>query len=222
MRYLSVLLAIAVTFSGFSQEVRNIEPFTKIDVDESITVYLKEGSSKQVIVEADGDKTDRVIVENVGSTLKIHMKEGSWRSYDATVYVEYQTLEEIEVSSSADLYSESTIVADDLEIEVNSSGFAELDVEVKNLDIEVSSSGKLELTGNAEYQRVAVSSSGKYYGYDLESGEAKIEANSSGKAEVTVSNKIDASASSSGRVTYRGKPEQVYADSNSSGKVVEY
>lgn len=150
------------------------------------------------------------------------MKSGSWRSFGAEVYLEFQELESVEVSSSASVISRSVIKGDKLDIEVSSSGSAELDVDVDELDIEVSSSGKIDLKGRARSQRVEVSSSGKYYGFDLQSDEARINASSSGKAEISVAMRIDAEANSSGKVTYKGNPDKVYVDSNSGGRVREY
>lgn len=220
---LSLAIAIFLSVSAFAQrETRTIRSFDEIDVGESIDVYLTAGDSKEARIETDGDNTDRVIVENIGSTLKIHMKSGSWRSFGAEVYLEFQELESVEVSSSASVISRSVIKGDKLDIEVSSSGSAELDVDVDELDIEVSSSGKIDLKGRARSQRVEVSSSGKYYGFDLQSDEARINASSSGKAEISVAMRIDAEANSSGKVTYKGNPDKVYVDSNSGGRVREY
>jgi hypothetical protein len=217
----TTLFAVAIiSVTLFAQkETRTIGSFDRISVGESITVYLTKGNSKEAIIEASGGNTDRVILDNIGGRLKVRMKSGSWRNYNATVYLEFQELESIDVSSSADVIGKSIITSDDLEIEVSSSGSADLEIEVKDLDIEVSSSGKLEVKGSADYQKINVSSSGRYYASNLKSNKVRVEANSSGKAEINASSELDANANSSGRITYSGDPEKIYVNSNSGGSI---
>ncbi|MDA0194876.1 MAG: DUF2807 domain-containing protein [Bacteroidetes bacterium] len=211
---------LLVSLFGYAQkETRTIDSFKSIEVGESINVYITKGSSNKAIIETDGVSSDKVQLDVFGNNLKIHMKSGNWRNFDASVFLEFQELEEIEVSSSADLIGKSIITGDELEITVTSSGKATLMVDVNNLEVEVSSSGKLELTGKANYQEVDVSSSGKLYAYDLISKKAKIEVSSSGKAEINASQELDAEANSSGKVSYKGSPEKIYISANSSGKI---
>ncbi len=221
MKHLFLLLVILIpaTVVLGQSETRTIDPFTRLDVGESITVYLTKGNSNKARIETSGAKTENVLLDNSGGTLRIHMRSGSWRNFNAKVYLEFQELDEIEVSSSADLIGKSTIVGDELEIEVSSSGSAELDIDVDELRVDVSSSGKLELRGKVNYQRVSVNSSGKLYGYGLQSQKAKVEASSSGKAEIYAIAELEAEANSSGRIRYNGNPEKIFVSSNSGGSI---
>ncbi len=214
------LIILLQTAYVFGQCVSwTIEPFTGLDVVESIKLYLTKGNSNVARIETNGVNTDKVLLENSGRRLKIHMKSGSWRNFDAKVYLEFKELNDIDVSSSADLIGKSTITGDDLEIEVSSSGSAVLDIDVNELNVDVSSSGKLELTGKTKYQRVDVNSSGKLYAFGLESQRARVEASSSGKAEINASSELEAEANSSGRIRYQGNPEKIFVSSNSGGSI---
>lgn len=217
--FLSTAFAIQSLLTFAQSETRTIEPFTGIDVGESITVYLTKGSSNEARIETSGVNTDKVLLDNYGDRLRIHMKSGSWRSFNAEVYLEFEEIEEISVSSSADLITKSTIKGERLEVDVSSSGRAKLDIDINRLDADVSSSGKLDIRGSADKMRVGVNSSGKFYGYDLQANYARVDASSSGKAEINASTELEAEANSAGRIRYQGNPDKLYVSSNSGGTI---
>ncbi len=209
-----------VAFSfGQRQETRNLSSFSAISVGEAINVEITPGDTEEAVVEVDGTRLENVLTEVFGGRLKIRMARGNWRHVEVNVYVTYKQLEEIDVSSAADLTTNGTLVSDELEVEVSSAGDAELEIDVQELDVRVSSAGDLSIRGKAKEQYVRVSSSGDYDAYDLESEYAEVDTSSSGDARVNVSDKLEAEASSGGSVYYRGNPTKVYADSSSGGRV---
>ena len=216
----SICFVLAISWlAAQDRETRNVKSFSAISVGEAIDVEVTAGSSEKVEVEVDGTNPDNVVTEVFGDRLKIRMRQGNWRNVSVRVYVTYKTLEEIDVSSAADLTSKGPIKSDKLEIEVSSAGDVDVEVEVDELEVRVSSAGDLTIKGKAREQYVKVSSSGDYDGYDLESEDAEVDASSSGDARVFVTKELEADASSSGSVYYRGNPTKVYADSSSGGRV---
>lgn len=204
-------------------ETRSLSSFSSVSVGESINVELVKGSQEEALVEVRGADLSDVLTDISGDRLRIRMDGNrNFRNVTVNIRLTYVSIDEIDVSSSADLISKGPLVSEDLDIEVSSSGDAILEIEVTNLNIKVSSSGDLDLSGSATYQRVEVSSSGDYNAYDLESEEAELDVSSAGDAYVNVSRRIDAKASSAGSVVYKGNPDKVYGDSSSSGKVRKY
>lgn len=212
-------LLVVVLVNAQNKETRNLNSFDRLSVGASIDLTIKEGNENEVTVEVSGVDLEDVLTEVASGKLSIHMARGSYRNNDVRVYLTYKELKSIRVSSSASLKGESIVKSSDLRIKVSSSGRARLDVEVEDVQIAVSSSGRLELNGTAKRQTVDVSSSGRYSGYGLKTQVLDADVSSSGRAEVYVTEKINANASSSGRVTYRGNPDKVIADSSSSGRV---
>jgi len=221
--FLSVLLvAFVVTLSAQRKETRSLSSFSSISVGEAINVEITPGDKEEAIVEVDGTRLENVITEVYGDRLKIKMERGNWRNVDVYVYVTYKSIDEIDVSSAADLVTNGVLKSDQLEVEVSSAGDVKLDIDVDELEVRVSSAGDLSIAGRAREQYVKVSSSGDYDGYDLESELAEVDASSSGDARLNVSDKLEADASSSGSVYYKGNPTKVYADSSSGGRVRKY
>lgn len=201
------------------RDTRKLKSFSSISVGEAIDVEIKAGNEEKAIVEVDGTSPNNVMTEVFGDRLKIRMRQGNWRNVDVKVYVTYKEIDEIDVSSAADLVSDGVIKSEQLEIEVSSAGDVEVEVDVEELEVRVSSAGDLTIEGRATEQYVKVSSSGDYDGYDLESEVAEVDASSSGDARVFVTKELEADASSSGSVYYRGNPTKVYVDSSSGGRV---
>ena len=220
-KYIIILLALSLTFVAFGQdkETRDVRSFSAVRVSEGIHVYLKKGTKESVTVESDDIDLDRVITEVDGSTLKVHLQGYNNRGYDIDVHVTFVELDEISASSAANIYSESTIVADDLELSSSSAADIEIDIDAGDVEISVSSSGDIEVSGTADYLDASASSAGDINGYDLSVKEARIRASSAGSIKISVTEDIDARASSAGSVRYRGNPKKSNTDSSSGGSV---
>ena len=215
-------LAVAVLAHAQSKETRNLAPFDKVSVGEAINLIIEQGTTEKAVVEVRGVDLDDVITEVRGSSLKINMGRGNFRSSDVTVYLTYKSLIDIDVSSAADLESKSVLTGDELHIEVSSAGRATLKVDVDALDVDVNSAGKLELSGACNFNKINVNSAGKLYAFDLQSKKVNADVNSAAKAEINVSKELIAEANSGGSISYKGNPEKVISDSDSGGRVKKY
>ncbi len=235
-----LLLLAATVAKAQHDEKRSLSDFQELAVGQSIELIIERGNTNQARIETRGITTDYVLTEVKSGKLMIGMKKGNFRSKSVKVYLEYSNpLTAIKVSSSASLSGASVvetanldlsvsssaratldIQADNVEIGVSSSGRASLGVQADNLKVAVSSSGRLEIAeGKVSTQRFSVSSSGRYSAFGLQSQRADGSTSSSGSVEVWATDVLDASASSSGRVLYKGNPEKVIIDTRSSGSV---
>ncbi len=115
----------------------------------------------------------------------------------------------VKTTSAGDVYGESPIKSDRLELSASSAGDIKLEVNAKNIDIDISSSGDITLKGETDMLRVDLSSAGDLNAYELRSREADISVSSAGDADVNVSERITARASSAGDINYKGDPKYV-------------
>lgn len=218
------ILLIAFSFfmiSGFAQqrESRNLKSFNEISVGEAIHVNLIRGSNEKAEVIANGIDLDDVLTEVSGNRLRIHLDGNNYRNIDVQINLTYRELKEIGISSAARLVAEEAISAESLEIDVSSAGGGVIKLNTAKVEIGISSAGNLELSGKTDYLEVDVSSAGDLDAYDLECQEAEVAVSSGGSANVNISNRIDARASSGGTIRYKGDPEKVFVNSNSGGSI---
>jgi len=198
---------------------RKTDSFTGLKVSSGIDVYLKQGNNETVTVEADENLHEYILTEVRGGVLNVY-SEYNIRSADKKrVYVTMKEVNSVKTTSAGDVYGESPINSDELELSASSAGNIKLEVTAKKVDLDISSSGDITLTGETDKLRANLSSAGDLNAYDLKSREADISVSSAGDAEVNVSERITARASSAGDVNYRGDPKYVDAHSSSAGGI---
>ncbi len=139
-------------------EDRHLTGFNAIDVAGSFDVYIVQGPSELVNVEAPAEVMDKIVTEVNNGVLKIHNKNNSgwnWSSWfgsnhhKVAVYVTINEVHEIAVTGSGDAYFKEGIHASGLKIKVSGSGDVSGGVEVKSLDCSISGSGDMKLSGHA-------------------------------------------------------------------------
>lgn len=212
-------LFIILTVFAQSRETRNLNSFSELSVSEAIKVELVKGNSEKAEVEVTGTDSENVLTEVSGDRLKVHMASGNWRNVSAFVRITYKDLEEIDVSSAGSVATETAISSDRMEIDVSSAGKADLIFNVEQMELDVSSAGNFNAEGSVDEIEVDVSSAGSVSAYDLECKNADLSASSAGSIKITVTDQIDARASSGGSIRYKGNPDKERVNSSSGGSV---
>lgn len=195
--------------------------FTEVKSCCSMEVRIRKGSSRSVTVETDDNLLEYIITEVSGDRLRIRTERNvNLRpSKRVKVYITMPTITGLDASSSSDLIVEDAFRGDELDLDVSSSAEIKVNFTGSRVDVDGSSSGKIELRGSADRASVDISSSCRVNAADFMAKEARVEASSSGRIEIGVSDEIRADVSSSGRVNYRGTPNKVITDASSGGKV---
>lgn len=243
MRALTKILLIALLLTGsvyvyadtfkpavadFNKiEDRHITGFHAVDVGGSFDVYITQGSSESVKVEAPEEIIDHIISEVDNGVLKIYNKNDRnfhWGDLfgnhkKIVVYVAAKDLNAIAVSGSGDVYFKEGIRTNSLRLKVSGSGDMYGRVEVKTLESGISGSGDVKLVGRAESSAVSVSGSGDFEARGLVTVNTLVHVSGSGDASINASNSVSASVSGSGDVRYTGGAHNVSASKSGSGDV---
>lgn len=214
-----LLVFSANALAAQETETRNVGKFTGVKTAEGIDVYLKEGDKESVRVEVSGTDPSNIITEISGSYLKVHMKDGRYRSVDAKVYVTYVQLNKLSASSAGSIYSEGPLKANSIQISASSAGSVEVSIDAVSAEISSSSAGDVELKGKAGSISVDASSAGQIDAYDLEAEKVEAQASSGGSVKVSVTQNLNAHANSGGSIRYRGNPDKSITNSSSGGSV---
>jgi hypothetical protein len=198
---------------------RQVDSFTGIKVSTGIDVFLKQGSNEVVTVEADENLHEYIMTEVRNGVLDIYTDANIRNAERKRVYITMKEINSIRTTSAGDVIGETPVRTDRLELSASSAGNIKLEVYLKEVKINISSSGDISLTGEADILEADLSSAGDLNAYDLKVNEANISASSAGDAEINVSEKITARASSAGDINYMGNPKFVDAHSSSAGGV---
>ncbi|HEX2975979.1 MAG TPA: head GIN domain-containing protein [Bacteroidales bacterium] len=235
LRILTIIIAVLVlttaAYGQFFETVRgnhnvvkkdrNVGSFTGIKVSSGIDVFLKQGNSESLSIEADENLHEYIITEVRDGVLHIYTKS-KINIRDAEMkraYVSMKDIYSIQTTSAGDITGETPIKAQKLRLSTSSAGDIKLEVNADEIEIDISSAGDIKVSGSADKLEADLSSAGNLDAYDLRVREADISVSSAGDADINVSERITARASSAGNINYKGNPKYVDSHSSSAGGI---
>lgn len=201
------------------KQERNEGSFTGLRVSTGIDVYLSQGNEMSIMVEADENLHEYLVTENKNGTLNIYFDANVRSAERKVVYVSMKDIYSVSASSAGDIIGETPVRTDNLKVSASSAGDIKLEVSADKIEANISSSGDLTLTGEADYLDANLSSAGDLNAFNLKVKEADISASSAGDADIYVTERLNARASSAGDINYRGNPRYVDAHSSSAGGI---
>jgi uncharacterized protein YxeA len=198
---------------------RKTEDFTGVKVSTGIDVYLKQGNNMSVTVEADENLHEYIITEVRDGILNIYTDANIRDAERKRVYITMKDVNSVRTTSAGDVIGETPVKTDRLELSASSAGDIKLEVTANEIKINISSSGNMTLTGEADILKADLSSAGDLNAFNLKVREADISASSAGDADINVTEKITARASSAGDINYMGNPKYIDSHSSSAGGI---
>lgn len=201
-------------------ETRDISGFTGVHVSSGIDVYLSQGSSFEVSVEADENLHEVILTEVEGNTLVVKTDRVNIRNAKSKkVHVTLPELRSLKISSAGDCVGQTPFSCDDLRLSISSAGDLKLEVEADRIDLDISSSGDADLSGRARDFDVSLSSAGDLNAFDLIAEKVDVNVSSAGDARVHATEEISMTASSAGNIYYKGDARVMHSNSSSAGSI---
>ncbi|MBL7129040.1 MAG: DUF2807 domain-containing protein [Ignavibacteria bacterium] len=183
-------------------KIIDIEPFSGISLNIHADVYLSQGETHNVRIEAEEDVKNKIITEVEDNVLIIKCDKSLHSSKDINIYITMKELKLIEVNGSGDIVCQDSFNTDNIAIEINGSG-------------------DISLSGRAENQAIEINGSGDIKSFGMLSTNCAIDIRGSGDCEVNVENSLVVSISGSGDVIYKGSPV-IETEIDGSGSVKKY
>jgi hypothetical protein len=197
----------AVGLGKVVSEERQVSGIKSISTGSSIDLIIEQTGSESVRIEAAENIIPNVATEMSDGELQISIKSENFVSIrPINCYVSVKDINAIKVSSSSSVKCDN-LKTENLSVEMASSSKGTLNIDVINLDLKIASSANLTVSGNADLQTTEVSSSGKLDAFDLVSKDCKIAVQSSGSANINVTDNLDVKVNSSAKVNYKGSPK---------------
>ncbi len=241
MKYLSIVfLCTAILFSckkesscdcfkstgTVESEYRDVtEPFTRIEANDIVNVYITDDSIRSIRVEAGKHLIPLISTEISNGVLHLgnHNKCNWVRSFKIpiNVYVSAPHLRDIISYGTGNLYSTNTLHADTLGIESWGSGHFELSLQTQVSFCTLHNGvGDAVFTGSSGINYIY---SGGYGVADLrnfDTDTSVIDNRGTGDFYVNTMNQLSASIRSYGNVYYKGNPSTIWSDVTGEGKLL--
>ncbi|PQJ77796.1 head GIN domain-containing protein [Polaribacter porphyrae] len=202
-----------------TQDRNTKEDFTKIRVSTGLDLYLSQGKSTEITVEADENLHDIIITEVKDGVLKIYSEKNIWRAKARKVYVTVTDLERLTATSGSDVYAKETIKVNAIDISATSGADIRISIDADTVETSATSGSDIEISGTSNKHISSATSGASIDAYELRSKNTTAKATSGADINVFASESIDARASSGGDVDFKGNPKQVNKKSSSGGSV---
>lgn len=208
MKKITLLLVLLTTIT-FAQDKRTLElgEFHSIKVFTGLKIQLIQSSEQKI--EIEGKNQRNIVIKNKNGKLKIYLKlTESLRKYefDIKLYTN-RNIDVIDVNEGAGVFSDDTFSQLKITLKAQEGAFIQLPLDVKYLTAKIISGSNIQTFGKAKSQDVRVGQGGIYDAYTLETEQTKIVVATGGKAEINVTDVLDASVRLGGSVYYKGSPD---------------
>lgn len=210
----------SITGTGPSVTVaRQLGEVRSVDLEMNANVYLVKGDKSGIVIKAQQNIIDVLSTTVNDGVLEIKSKESISVTEPIQIWVTMQGLEEVELSGSGSIQSDTDFSQEDVEIDLSGSGNISLKLSVEKLDAELSGSGDLTLFGKAGKAKLELKGSGNILAQNFDIDQCQVVLSGSGETKVKVNSSLDARIDGSGNVYYKGNPQKVKSDVSGSGKV---
>jgi hypothetical protein len=230
--FLVIILTLGITACAYGQirrtvygnnqvvkKERDAGNFSGLRVSSGIDVYLKQTGDESIVVEADENLHDYILTEIRDGILNVYTEANIREAEMKRVYVTMKDINSLKTTSAGDIIGETPVKTEKLELSASSAGDIKLVVYAKVIEANISSSGDVTLTGEVDILDASLSSAGDLNAFGLDVREAEVSASSAGDADISVSERLRARASSAGDINYRGNPKYIDAHSSSAGGI---
>ena len=214
----TLLLATTILSVGAQEEARktqsrNIGSFNEVHAGKGINVTLIEGDKEKVVVEIENGEVTDVISELKGRKLILKLKTKIYNNVAVKVFVTYKSIKGITTGTGAFVESDGIVRAENLDLSAGTGSTIILEVDTKAISSSLSSS-KIELAGKTDFQDVSSNTGAKYIADQLKSKEAFVKTSTGGTAWINATDKLEAKASTGGKVIYTGNPKELIQKGN--------
>ena len=200
-------------------QTRDLQEFSGIKVGSGIDVFVTQGETQKVEVEADENLQEWIRTEVEGSVLHIYVEKSIRMAKSKKVSISCKAIDRLDISSAAEVTGLSRFKTDKLDIDLSSAGKLKFEVEAGEIRLSASSAAKGYLKGTAQKITADLSSAGEMAAFDLETKVCDISVSSAGKARTWVTDEASFQASSGGNINYTGEPKIRNINTSSGGSV---
>lgn len=217
----TILLLLAVNCNGLAQvtETRNVGSFSKISAGGALELIIKQGNSELIEIEASNLNSEDIKVEVKGQTLHLGLRSGNYRNVKLKMTVTYRQLKEIATQGAVQLKNQNTLKASDFTLNTSGSSKIVLSLDVERLAMQCSGASTLKLSGRANKQKITLSGAGNIAAFELITQDTEIIVSGAGNVSTYTSQKLVASVSGAGNISYKGNPSNTQFKQSGAGKI---
>ena len=189
-------------------QTRKVSGFDAINVEYPAEVFIRQGNSESLKIEADDNLLPNLKTEVRNGRLEIFYRRENGKHVNPTktvkITIVVKELTDVNFSSAGEITIEK-LQADNLDASLSGAGNLNLnDVQLKGLQVSLSGAGSMTASGVADDLDMSISGFGDFKGKDLHSQDARVSISGAGSATVWVDHDLNAQISGAGSISYYG------------------
>jgi Holliday junction resolvase len=201
------------------EETRAVDNFSKIKTSKGANVYISQGDVEKVVVKADENIVDFIRTEVEDGVLIITNTRPIRNATSNKVYVTVKEIEKISAFAGSNVYSETQLKNNRLELSSSAGSNIKLDLSTREIKVSASAGANVYLKGETENFEASASAGSNIKAEGLKTKKCQAKVNSGENVYITVTDVLDARASSGGNIFYCGNPKNQDISSSSGGNV---
>ena len=162
--YLMLLLTsctFAIDGSGkIAAETRTVEKFSGVELKSSANVYITQGETQEIKIEADDNLLQYITTEVKNNELIIDCKENINSHEPINIYITSKDICLLELSGSGKIETKNEITCDHHTLHLGGSGDMTVTLKSQQLKATLAGSGTLNLNGSSSETMFRISGSG--------------------------------------------------------------
>jgi hypothetical protein len=188
---------------------REVSGFDEVVLSGFGEVFLTQGASESLSIEADSNLLSYIVTEVRDGKLYIEFERETLLVPTERITYRLSVVNLVGVQSSgAGLFEIDSLDTPSLDINFSGAGRIAVDsLTADALSVDTSGVGEVELAGEVGSQQVSISGAGRYSAPDLKSGDARVSISGLGSVVVWAVDSLDVHISGGGKVEYYGSPE---------------
>jgi hypothetical protein len=219
-RYLQTLIILLSLASAFLHETKaqtrvtkNIKNFNAIKVGGGVDLYLTQGESEFIQIEAAPEVLEEIITESDGDYLVIRLNnlKGKLKNLNKPVkaYVTFVELKSIQAGGGSDVFGQGNLNFRNLLINASGGSDVKLNLNANELEVKVSGGSDVVLEGYSAYFKGYASGGSDIKGAELQTEVSEVNCSGGSDIKIKVSRELIGSATGGSDITYFGTPEKV-------------
>jgi hypothetical protein len=202
-------------------ETRQVAAFNKIEMDGVFNVFLRQGDTESLIIEADKAVAANIISEVQNQTLILKMQDDTdFGNIDPVkIYLQVRDLQSLTNKGVGTIKCEQALKLNKFVLSCEGVGAIDFTLSANTLIVTSETVGAITLAGKVTEADITHNGVGVLKAFDLLTRNLKLSSNGVGAAEVYASESIDIDANGVGSVHYKGNPAIKNIKSEGIGKV---
>jgi len=194
--------------------------FDRIEAEDALIVDIKYGENFSI--EANGDRrnlNDLLVIKN-GGTLSLRFNHSERRQYATYVNITLPALYGVDFSGAVNAKVSGFTNISRMDLSLSGASLGSINMNVEKIHFSLSGASQLRLSGEGQLVDGNVSGASILSAFDFNTTTSTLTVSGASHGNVTVSQRLEVSASGASEVLYRGRP-QVIAEVTGSSVVRE-